>query len=435
MSLASRLPYDHPYAGGYPGIGSQPLPTDSDALDYLSRMATADGAGVETGVAVAVDAFVRDSKALGVWDSIRASCVLAGARTLAGALVPLKNEGPELVDIDNLPTPEISDLSGSAGEWDAATRTMSSPTVGGSVSYPRFRFYYADMPSGKQYAISGRLTGDVSHVNFVRAGASGDLAAINGDGTFSATLNASGAGGVVFIINGTLAPTSVTIESLSIREVIAAPTNVADGFVEGDFDRTAGLTGDGTSYIDSGRASDDDPQNDRHLSVLVTSATTNNRAFIGSIDRNATPTSANQLYWRLGPPHFLCNASSDNFVTTDDYSGNQAFVGVTRSSAGTQVARLGNNEYEGSQVSVSPSSLSNYVFARNDTDGSLDTSDATIAFYSIGTSLSLEDLDTAVTNLINRLKFALLVGENPSGLDPDTIDYIVRGYEAGGSLE
>jgi hypothetical protein len=65
----------------------------------------------------------------------------------------------------------------------------------------------------------------------------------------------------------------------------------------------------------------------------------------------------------------------------------------------------------------------------------LDTSDATIAFYSIGTSLSLEDLDTAVTNLINRLKFALLVGENPSGLDPDTIDYIVRGYEAGGSLE
>jgi hypothetical protein len=68
-------------------------------------------------------------------------------------------------------------------------------------------------------------------------------------------------------------------------------------------------------------------------------------------------------------------------------------------------------------------------------------SDATIAFYSIGTSLGtdpavgLADLDTAVTNLINRLKFAILVGENPSGLDPDTIDYIVRGYEAGGSLE
>lgn len=34
MSLASKLPYDHPYAGGYPGIGSQPLPSDGDALTY-----------------------------------------------------------------------------------------------------------------------------------------------------------------------------------------------------------------------------------------------------------------------------------------------------------------------------------------------------------------------------------------------------------------
>jgi len=76
-----------------------------------------------------------------------------------------------------------------------------------------------------------------------------------------------------------------------------------------------------------------------------------------------------------------------------------------------------------------------FVFARNAPGGTDFISDATIAFYSIGSSLSLEDLDTAVTNLINRLKFALLVGENPSGLDPDTIDYIVRGYEAGGSLE
>ena len=94
MSLASRLPYDHPYAGGYPGIGSQPLPTDADAIDYLTRMATADGAGVEVGVATAVDAFFKDAKESGVFSSIRASCVLAGARTLAGALVPLRGDAP-----------------------------------------------------------------------------------------------------------------------------------------------------------------------------------------------------------------------------------------------------------------------------------------------------------------------------------------------------
>ena len=33
MSLAAKLPYDHAFAGGFSGIGSQPLPADADALD------------------------------------------------------------------------------------------------------------------------------------------------------------------------------------------------------------------------------------------------------------------------------------------------------------------------------------------------------------------------------------------------------------------
>jgi hypothetical protein len=94
MALASKIRYDHPYAGGYPGIGSQPLPTDADALDYLSRMATADGAGVEVGVATAVDAFVTALKADSLWDAIGSSCLLCGPRTLAGALVPLRGDAP-----------------------------------------------------------------------------------------------------------------------------------------------------------------------------------------------------------------------------------------------------------------------------------------------------------------------------------------------------
>jgi len=101
MSLASRLPYDHAYAGGYPGIGSQPLPTDADAIDYLTRMATADGAGVETGVATAVDAFFRDTKASGVFDALKACCILAGARTLAGALVPVVGTAPTNLPVAN----------------------------------------------------------------------------------------------------------------------------------------------------------------------------------------------------------------------------------------------------------------------------------------------------------------------------------------------
>lgn len=436
MSLAAKLPYNHAYAGGFPGLGAQPLPQDADCLDYLGRMAAADGAGVEVSVANAVDAFISGAKDAGVWDSIRASCVLAGARTLAGALVPLKNEGPELWAA---PTPTIENSHGSIGTWDADTQTATSSAATISNTFPRFKFPVA-IVAGKDYQITATLVvTDADALTHYRLGYDGVYplpAAVGNVITIDVTRTAS-TGDAVFELDfdSTIGPASVTIESLSIREVIAAPTNVANGFVEGDYDRQNGLTGDGaTTYLDSGRASDDDPQNDRHLSVFATSATTNNRAFIGSIDRNVTPTSTNTLYWRLFPEHFLCNASSELPVNTDVYSGNQAFVGVTRSSAGTQVARLGNNEYVGSQVSVSPSSLSNYVFARNDTDGSLEACDATISFYSIGTSLSLEDLDTSVTDLMHRIRFALLTGENPAGLDPATIDYVLRGYEAGGTL-
>jgi len=303
MSLAAKLPFRHRHAAGFPGLGSQAVPTDADALDYLDRMAAADGASVEVGVATAVDAFVADAKELGVFSALKACCILAGARTLAGALVP--------------------------------------------------------------------VVGD-------------------------------------------------------------APTNVADGFVEGDFSRTAGLTGDGTSYIDSGRANDDGPQNDRHLSVYVSSASTQGRAFAGSTDRSVPPTRALLLYWSSNQISADVQSSTSAQAA---YTGGETFIGASRSSSASQSLRINNASQTDEFSSLGTYSRNEFVFARNDSDSTFEISDATIAFYSFGTSLSLEDLDTAVTNLINRLKFALLVGENPSGLDPDTIDYIVRGYEAGGSLE
>ena len=312
MSLASRLPYDHPYAGGYPGIGSQPLPTDADAIDYLSRMATADGAGVETGVAVAVDAFFRDLKATGqeydglyrtTFESLKACCILAGARTLAGALVPVVGTAPT-----NLP--------------------------------------------------------------------------------------------------------------------------VANGFVEGDYTRggaTPGLAGDGTSYLDSGYAYPAALQNDCHISTFVTE-----RPSVGLLAGYGDSLGSGTLIGMA-----LCRVYNTHTATF--YPSDTTSVGLRAANRGNSasfVYRRASANETASIASTSVTHLNMAVFARQRNTLTPDSiTNATIAFYSIGTALSLEDLDTAVTNLINRLKFALLVGENPSGLDPDTIDYVVRGYEAGGSLE
>jgi hypothetical protein len=46
-----------------------------------------------------------------------------------------------------------------------------------------------------------------------------------------------------------------------------APTN--NGFLAADYDRGTGLKGDGTSYLDSGRANNADGQNDNHNAVFV----------------------------------------------------------------------------------------------------------------------------------------------------------------------
>ena len=67
---------------------------DLDAAIYIDRVESADGQSLEAGVRSAINAFVVGCKADGIWSAIKASCILAGARTLAGALVPLVGAAP-----------------------------------------------------------------------------------------------------------------------------------------------------------------------------------------------------------------------------------------------------------------------------------------------------------------------------------------------------
>ena len=67
---------------------------DPDTRAYITAVESADGQALEPGVRTSLDTFVRGCKADGIWDAIKASCIMAGARTLAGALVPLKGTAP-----------------------------------------------------------------------------------------------------------------------------------------------------------------------------------------------------------------------------------------------------------------------------------------------------------------------------------------------------
>ena len=68
--------------------------SEPEVKTYIDAVEQADGQLIEFAVANAINDFVRGCKNDGIWDAIKASCILAGARTLDGALVPLRGAAP-----------------------------------------------------------------------------------------------------------------------------------------------------------------------------------------------------------------------------------------------------------------------------------------------------------------------------------------------------
>ena len=75
-----------------PGIRSTSF--DPDASAYSAAVEFSDAQSLEPAVRTAINSFVVGCKADGIWSAIACSCILAGARTLDGALVPLKGLPP-----------------------------------------------------------------------------------------------------------------------------------------------------------------------------------------------------------------------------------------------------------------------------------------------------------------------------------------------------
>jgi hypothetical protein len=67
---------------------------DTDASTYIEAVEVADAQALETATRYAINDFVIGCKQDGIWSAIKASCILSGARTLVGALIPLAGTAP-----------------------------------------------------------------------------------------------------------------------------------------------------------------------------------------------------------------------------------------------------------------------------------------------------------------------------------------------------
>jgi hypothetical protein len=89
---------------------------DPDAAAYLDLVEDEDGQALEAGVRKAVDDFVKGCKADGIWSDIKAACILAGARTLDGALVPLVGSAPSNTSLVSGDYDRENGLTGGSGK-------------------------------------------------------------------------------------------------------------------------------------------------------------------------------------------------------------------------------------------------------------------------------------------------------------------------------
>jgi hypothetical protein len=112
-----------------------PFAYDADAQAYIANVEAADGMPLERAVCVAIHDFVTGCKADANWASLRAAVILAGARSLRGALVPLV--GPSPVN-NNFVTGDYSRRTGLLGGSSKFLNTRLSAS-----SIPQNNFHYS----------------------------------------------------------------------------------------------------------------------------------------------------------------------------------------------------------------------------------------------------------------------------------------------------
>ena len=190
-------------------------------------------------------------------------------------------------------------------------------------------------------------------------------------------------------INGVLVPLKGT-----------APTNF--NFVNGDYNRTTGLLGDGsTKRLNTNRNNNADPQDSNHNAVYITVATSVSlQALIGASDP-FNEVGSNML--RIINTSDLRTQSRTGSATTTVSSLGPpvGLAGHSRAASGTYTVRGEGVNYPINQESQAPNNRNVAVFSR--TVNGANYSSCRLAFYSIGESLDLALLDARVTTLINAL--------------------------------
>jgi hypothetical protein len=141
------------------GLGAG-VALDPDAQAYITAVEAADGQALETAVRAAINDFVVGCKADGIWPAIKASCILAGARTLTGALVPLVGTAPTNV---NFVSGDYDRKTGLVG--DGSTKYLNSNRAANADPLASSHLSIYKTTTGNSGAYIGSITGGQDYID------------------------------------------------------------------------------------------------------------------------------------------------------------------------------------------------------------------------------------------------------------------------------
>jgi hypothetical protein len=192
--------------------------------------------------------------------------------------------------------------------------------------------------------------------------------------------------------------------------VSSMPTPTNNNFVSGDYSRTTGLQGDGsTKYINSNTLATETGTNDCHLSVYEPQLHNNGSNFCGVIgyqDLNGTYNNAWQLAYQYGG---LYVPRAKDFNTFYEYVTVPGFSGLSRNNSANFTFRFSSQSQTKTATSSAPPFLTPlYVMAQNHYGvGPELHTNGKLSFYSIGASLNLVNLESRVKTLVSEIGAAL----------------------------
>jgi hypothetical protein len=151
--------------GGTPSL-------DPDAAAYISAVETADGEALEEGVKTAINDFVSGCKSDAIWDAIKASCIMAGARTISGALVPLVGDAPTNVNFVSADYDRKTGLKGDGSTKYLSSNRNNNADPQNSQHLAVFVTEQFDLTGGGNYGYIGSSTSFSGHSLVGRSGSS-----------------------------------------------------------------------------------------------------------------------------------------------------------------------------------------------------------------------------------------------------------------------